>query len=131
MMLFGRVVVALTALMHAGFGVAYLFWPVQMARLTKFELQAPLAVTEMRTFYGGLELGLAVFLAICALRRDWVIAGLWATALIYAGIVLARVLGMILDGSVSRFLLQIAGVEVLVGLLAGLALFLLRTREAT
>ena len=44
MMVFGRVVLALTGLMHAGFGIAYLIRPVQMAKLTKFELTAPLAV---------------------------------------------------------------------------------------
>ena len=129
MILFGRVILALTELMHAGFGVAYLFWPVRMARLTKLELTAPLAVTEIRTFYGGLELGFAVFLLVCLIRHDWIAAGLAATVLIYAGIVLARLLGMVVDGSMDGFLLKIVGVEALTGVLAGLALLLICTRQ--
>ena len=85
----------------------------------------------MRTFYGGLELGLAVFLGLCAARTGWVVTGLTATTLVYAGIILARVLGMALDGSADGFLLKIFGVEALTGVLAGLALLLICVSKRT
>jgi hypothetical protein len=129
MMIFARIVLGLAALMHAAFGVAYLFWPVKMAGMTKMQLTAPIAVTEMRTFYGGLEIGLAVFLALAAIRAEWVDAGLALTTLIYAGIVLARLLGMALDHSADGFLLKIVGVEVLTLVLAGAALAWIALRK--
>lgn len=128
MIVLGRIVLALTSLMHLGFGIAYTFWPVKMASLTKYELTAPLAVTEMRAFYGGLELGLAVFLGICAIRTDWIIPGLTATVLIYGGIIVARSIGMALDSSTNRFLLKIIAVEALTCFLAGLCLLLLKLK---
>jgi hypothetical protein len=129
MMIFARIVLALVALMHAAFGVAYMFWPIRMAAMTKMQLTAPIAVTEMRTFYGGLEIGLAIFLAFAIAREEWIVPGLALTALVYAGIVFARLLGMALDHSADGFLLKIVSVEVLTLLLAGAALVWIGLRK--
>lgn len=130
MMLFARIVLGLTALMHAGFGAAYVIWPVRMARLSKFELTAPMAVTEMRAFYGGLELGWAAFLVICAVRPGWVVPGLVAILCVYAGIIAARVLGIVLDKSGQGLILQILAAECVTAILAGVALAILHSRSA-
>jgi len=129
MMLFARIVLGLTALMHAGFGVAYVISPVRMARLSKFELTGPMAVTEMRAFYGGLELGWAAFLVICAVRPGWVIPGLVAVLCVYGGLIAARVLGIVLDKSGQGLILQILAVECVTAILAGVALAVLLSRS--
>lgn len=128
MMLFARIVLGLTALMHAGFGAAYVIAPVGMAKLSKFELTAPMAVTEMRAFYGGLELGWAAFLVICAVRPGWIVPGLAAVLCVYVGLIGARVLGIVLDKSGQGLILHILAVECVTAALAGVALALLRSR---
>lgn len=48
------------------------------------------ARSEYLTVYGGLELGMAAFFALCALRPELRVAGLWFGALSYGGIALYR-----------------------------------------
>jgi hypothetical protein len=74
---------------------------------------SPAARTELRSFYGGLEIGLAAFLVACALRDDWVIPGCCGLAMICAGIALVRVVGFAIDGSVEGKLLGFLWTELL------------------
>lgn len=46
---------------------------------------------ELRAMYGGLELGAAVFLALCAARPAWHAPGLVASACLIGGLGVARV----------------------------------------
>jgi len=130
-MIFARLILVLTSLMHLGFGAAYLARPVAMGKLTHFGLSAPVAATEIRAFYGGLEIGLAAFLAVCAVKSGWAPAGLAAIVLIYAGLVLGRTIGLIVDQSASRLMFTVIAVEILTGVLAAVAWGLLRGRGAS
>ena len=48
--------------------------------------------------YGGLEFGVGVFLLLCALRREFVRIGLFASACALIAMATARTTGMVLDG---------------------------------
>ena len=53
---------------------------------------------ELRALYGGLELGLGVYLLMCAARADWRRTGLWAVLLGNGGIGLIRLAGIASTG---------------------------------
>lgn len=65
MMDLGRISVALSAVIFGGFGLAFLFWPVQTAAFVNIQLPTPAAIIDFRAVHGGLEVGLAVFFAVC------------------------------------------------------------------
>jgi len=59
---------------------------------------------ELRAFYGGLELGLGIFLLLCARRPGWRRPGLWVVLLGNGGIGLTRLTGIALSGVFTPFL---------------------------
>jgi hypothetical protein len=117
-----RIVLWLAALSLLAFGTAFLLAPLGTLALTGIELDSPQAAVEIRAFYGGLELALGLALAWCALRRARWRDGLALTALIFGGIALARLFGMMLEGVLSFFLVFALVVE---SALAGAALWAL------
>lgn len=99
---FPVIVLWLSALLFLAFGVGCL---IQPELLTQFGLPVqPVWRTELRAFYGGLEIGLATFLILCARRPAWVLPGLLAAALVLGCVGTARLLGMALDGPVRNML---------------------------
>jgi hypothetical protein len=48
--------------------------------------------------YGGLEIGVGAFLLICALRREFVRVGLFASACALVAMATSRTVGLMLDG---------------------------------
>jgi len=116
-----RLSLRLAALAFAGFGVALLARPALIATLG-IELANPTAVTEIRAFYGGLELGLALFFALASTREAWLRPALFAQAAALGGTALARLAGVVLDGSAEPLLLLFGALEGVGALLAVLAL---------
>jgi peptidoglycan/LPS O-acetylase OafA/YrhL len=116
-----RLSLRLAALAFAGFGVALLVRPALLGTLG-IELGRPAAVTEIRAFYGGLELGLAVFFALASTRDEWLRPALFAQAASLGGIVLARLVGFAIDGSAEPLLLLFAAIETTGAVLAIAAL---------
>ena len=111
-MVFSKVVLVLLGLMFLGFGLAFLLRPTQMAQMVSIELPEATAKTEIRAFYGGLEIGLAVFLFVCAATGGWIRPGLLAAGLACAGPALGRLVGLWLDGQPKPVLFTILAVEV-------------------
>ncbi|MDQ3712128.1 MAG: DUF4345 domain-containing protein [Acidobacteriota bacterium] len=95
----GRFSVTLSAIVFGGFGVAFLFFPLFMASIVSIELPTPSAVIDFRATYGGLEIGLAGFFTICALRDSWLRLGLVAQTVSLGGFAFGRIIGLILDGT--------------------------------
>jgi len=95
----GRFSIILSAVVFGGFGVAFLFFPIFLASMVGIELTSPSAEIDFRATYGGLEIGLAVFFAICALREPWIRPGLVAQAVSLGGFAFGRIIGLILDGT--------------------------------
>ncbi len=114
-----RLVLWLSALFLLGFGGAFLFFPLGTLSLTGIVIEGPLAAVEIRAFYGGLEVALGLAVAWCALRRTRWKDGLGLTVLVFSGIGLARLFGMMVEGVFSLFLIFALLVELA---LAGAAL---------
>jgi len=93
-----RAYLFLIALSFVGFGAWLLVDPEALSRLIGLRLDGVMARTEVRAFYGGLELGVGLFLAGCALRRGGVNGGLALVACALGGSGLARFASILQDG---------------------------------
>lgn len=98
-MRFARVVLGLSSLVWAGFGLMLSIWPERLDGVG-LTVDSPLARIEVRGFYGGLELGIAAFLAWCAAAKsaERVRAGLVLTAAVLGGTAVGRLVGVALEG---------------------------------
>ncbi len=121
--MFAKVVLVFFGLSFGGFGVWALLSPVSLAKLVHFSLDTPGAVTEIRAFYGGLEIGFAIFLIAAVFYRPLIPGALLALTAVAGGIGLARIAGILADGSGSAFMYS-ALVWELAGAGLGLVAFL-------
>nr|WP_298111731.1 DUF4345 domain-containing protein [uncultured Pseudomonas sp.] len=101
-MLLARVVLSLQLLAIAGLGLAYFIRPHEMTNLSGMLLMAPAAVTDVRAYYGGLQLGLAAFIGLCLARRELIAPALTLFTLLYSALALARIGGLWLDGGAQQ-----------------------------
>ena len=112
-----------------GFGIAFLVAPLATFAAAGIVLDGALAATELRAFYGGLEVALGGLLIACAMspgrRRD----GLVLTLVIFAAIGLARLGGMLASGADTGFLRAALATELALALLSGYALWRRRADE--
>ena len=119
-----RLFLIVQILLLAGFGLAYFVRPHELANLSGMLLMAPAAITDMRAYHGGLQLGLALWLLLALLRGDLLRPALMLLVLLYATLFLARLSGMGLDGGAQQtFNLYAMLFE---GVSAALAFWLLR-----
>ena len=71
-MLFARIILSIQIVALTALGLAYFIRPEEMASFSGALLMGNAAVTEVRAYYGGLQLGLAAYLAmalLCCARR--------------------------------------------------------------
>lgn len=94
-----RLVLALCAAGFAVFGVWMLLFPVQGFAMLGVPVQSADFATEIRAFYGGLELALAALIARGLWRSDRVVPALEIAAVAYGCVALSRALGLAIDGS--------------------------------
>jgi hypothetical protein len=120
MHLLTRITLWLGGLGFVGFGLAFLVAPQETLGLIGLRLEGSHAATELRAFYGGLEIGVGLCL-IGADLRGWYRQGLLLCLATYGGISLARVLGIVLAGGTSGALWIALALEVGIALLAALA----------
>jgi hypothetical protein len=106
----------------AGFGLCFLLLPDTTLGWAGLELSGVGARTELRTFYGGLELGLAAVLIACLRRPERHRDGLWLTLAVFASLGGARLFGLALDREFSTFLGLALATELGLALLAAAAL---------
>lgn len=83
-------ILALNASVFLFFGIFSLYSPVGLMSLVGV-FMSPTGAIEIRTMYGGLELGIAVFLFLCV-RRNWLEAGIWFSALSLGGMFACRLI---------------------------------------
>jgi Domain of unknown function (DUF4345) len=100
---FPIVLLVLAGLGFLGFGAWLVVDPAGGLATVHIAATHPAGLIELRGFYGGLELGLGVFLLMCAARPDWRRAGLWLVALGNGGIGLTRVAGIAMTGVFTPF----------------------------
>ncbi|MFK7887897.1 MAG: DUF4345 family protein [Gammaproteobacteria bacterium] len=103
--MFPKIVLIFFGLSFGAFGVWALISPAALANLIHLTPETPGALTEIRAFYGGLEIGLAAFLLRGAFHRPWMSGALLTLVAVAGGIALGRCVGLALDSSVSNMML--------------------------
>lgn len=101
-MLFARIVLLIQIAALALLGLGYFIRPEEMASFSGALLMGNAAVTEVRAYYGGLQLGLAAYLAMALLRLDLLRPALILLVLLYSVLALARLAGLGLDGGTQQ-----------------------------
>ena len=90
-----RAILWLTAAGFLGFGLAFALWPAPMITYIDIQLPTATARADFAATYGGLELGIGIFLMVCANRADWLEPGLWAATAALAGFAVVRLISVI------------------------------------
>ena len=123
-------VLALTlgALGFLAFGVTLLGAPELLA-LIEVDTVTATARSDVRAVYGGMELGVGLFLVVCARRAEWRRAGLVAQAFAMSGVVTGRLVSLAVDGVPRAIAFAFWGVELAGALLAIAALLVLRSER--
>jgi hypothetical protein len=101
-MLFARVVLVIQLLALGGLGLAYFVRPHEMASLSGMLLMSAAAATDVRAYYGGLQLGLAAFFGMALTRLELTRTALTLLVLLYSALALARIGGLWLDGGAQQ-----------------------------
>lgn len=99
--IFPLVVLVLGAIGFALFGVKWLVNPTGMATPLGIILTNGDATSDARAVYGGMELGLGLFLAYSAIAPARRTQGLAAAAITLAGLGLSRSIGILAAGAVT------------------------------
>lgn len=109
------------------FGLAFAVAPEEAAEfVTDVRPGSSSAVIDMRAAYGGLPIGLGLFIGACARRPSWVRPGLLVSLLSVAGLGVARLVGIVADGSPNGMMWAQLALEVVA---AGVLVAALRTEE--
>lgn len=90
-------------------------------------LQGAAAYSEIRAAYGGMHVGIGLFLIATALRAPLRTVGLWANLCIMGGLVVGRLASLVVDGAPGGFALGLLAAEG-VAALASVLLLGARTR---
>ncbi|EWC40586.1 DUF4345 domain-containing protein [Pseudomonas stutzeri] len=121
-MRFARFVLLAQALVMASLSLAYWLRPYEMANLNGMLLMESASVSHMRVYYGGLQLGLALFLIWAARAPERARPALMMLMMTMAALVLGRLVSLWLDGgALGSFDLASLGYRVLAAILAGAA----------
>lgn len=113
-----RAVLTLLGLAMMGLGLAALLRPVEMAAIVELPLPSAASRVDVRAMYGGLVMGLATFLLVCATRTSLLRIGSTAAACVFSGAALARAFGLIVEGTGQPLMLIVTMLEAMA---AGLA----------
>lgn len=121
MTIFARLILVLAALMFAGLGVYLLKEPGKLDEWIGLRATTAESLTELRALYGGLEIGLGLFLLLCALRQPWISAGCACLVFVCGGIAIARVIGFFIDASFNNMMLGFLATEIVFAVLGAIA----------
>jgi hypothetical protein len=95
----GKIVLLLSGLMFLVFGIGFLIAPTWLGGKAGLIPDGPLGRVELRAFYGGMEVGLGLFLLGAAAARKQVRAmGLVAAAMLLGATALGRLVGFAVEG---------------------------------
>jgi hypothetical protein len=112
-MLAARLICALSALVCLLVGVWSLLDPAGVAGMIGYVFAGPAGQVEFVTVYGGFYTGLGAFLALAAIRKDWLVAGLAMSTLGAGGALVARLAGTLALGTAPGLTLNLLISEVI------------------
>lgn len=122
-MLLARLVLMVQIVVFAGFGLAYWFRPYEMANLNGMLLMEAASVSNVRVYYGGLQVGLALFLLWSLRGLELMRAALMLLLLIQSMLILARIGSLWLDdGTLQNFEISSLVYKLVSAIFAGFAL---------
>lgn len=116
-------VLALAGLGFAGFGLWFLVDPIGPLEMIGITVAGAAAPTELRAFYGGVQIAAATLMLMAAAKPAWRDAGLWLVLAVNAGIAVARLVGVAVDGVWVPFFTYALVWEVGFAVLAAVGLF--------
>lgn len=126
-MLFARIILLIQVVVMGGLGLAYWLRPYEMANLNGMLLMEAVSASNTRVYYGGLQMGLALFLLWSARCPERVRSALVLLIMMQAALVLARLGSLGLDGgSLHSLDLGALAYKLSSALLALLALYRLK-----
>ncbi|MEM6819228.1 MAG: DUF4345 domain-containing protein [Pseudomonadota bacterium] len=121
-MKFAKVVLWVFSIITLAFGALSLVSPEAIANAIKVDPLTPGALTEIRSFYGGLELGLAAFWIAGAQRAELLKPALVSMVMIWGAVALSRIYGLVIDGGTASTLYVALASELAAAILAFVAL---------
>ena len=128
-MILPRTILLLAGLLFLGFGAWMATEPEALGRFVRFDTTDPLTLTEVRAFYGGLEIGLGLFLLGCAALGRALRPALILVALVFGLTAAARIAGIVLDRPDNRTVYAFLAVELLGAVLGLVGAFAARPRQ--
>ena len=111
-----RIFLLFDAFVLTVYAVGFFYDPALLGVLVDLELNGPNAYTEIFAFYGGLEIGIAAYLAWSALKTERVRPALVFFAFAFGAAGLARTVGCLVYGFGDPAQPIVAGVEVVFAL---------------
>ena len=128
-MLFAQALLMLNGLILAGYGAACLVSPALPAAYMGVELGSAGGPVEFMAMYGGLQLAAGLYFMRCGIASSRVLEGIRLMAVLFAGLGLARLAGLLRIG-VDDYNLDAVIYELGSMTLAIIALRLLTSRAA-
>lgn len=113
----------LNAAMYAVFAVWCTVAPGKTSEAIGFAFTKGGARSEYLVVYGGMELGFAVFFALCALRPAWATGGLVFATCLYAALALYRVASLFIYDGLTPFVYIMCAIEVTFAVIAAVLLY--------
>jgi hypothetical protein len=102
-----RIILILPTLIFTLIALKYLAEPAQAAREVGISLDSPLGATILRVGFGAFPLGCGVFTFGCLISKGRVSTGLSFVATIVGVILIVRIYGMLVDGTVQESMVLI------------------------
>lgn len=96
--------------------------PADLMAPLDVDLDGPSAFNEVRAMYGGMHVGLGLFLIATGLRPALRTIGLWATLCMMGGLVVGRLASFVVDGAPGDFVVRLIIPEAVAALLAAVLL---------
>lgn len=122
-MRFDTTILAIGGLGFLAFGLAMSVAPQATMASIGFVVPSGLPTTEVRAFYGGLELALAALLLVAIVKPHYRRSGLLLGLVCYGAVAAVRALGMLVDGTGGTFLWSALAIEAALALGFGWALW--------
>ena len=120
---FARAVLGVSGLLFAAIGMVFLVDPLPWAAKVDLVMPTSTAVTDIRAVYGGLDLGLGSFLIWCVCHIQRVKLGLVAGLMVFGGLFMGRLWGVLATGDMSEIIVILGFIEGLGIILHGVALW--------
>ncbi|WP_299010589.1 DUF4345 domain-containing protein [uncultured Shewanella sp.] len=122
-MKFQLILIWVNSLFFTLYGLGFIFLPNTLfSFITDSQLTSPSALIDIRATFGGMSLGLGIVLALFTLTPSNHRLGLWAILVIMLGMACSRSLGLLQENSANNMMFIYLVCEMIVALLALIAL---------